>query len=355
MSIFIIAEAGVNHNGNISLALELVEKAAEAGADAVKFQTFSADEVVSENAPKAEYQIKRSAKPESHIEMLKNLQLSSHQHIELIKRCREKKIKFLSSPFDIKSLFFLTNELNLDTIKIPSGEITNGPLLLAAGKGGTDIIMSTGMSTIHEIETALGVLSFGFLNIKEKPSLDGFRKAGSSAEGLRVLKRKVTLLQCTTEYPAPISEINLSAMTTIRNTFGLPVGISDHSVGITVPIAAAALGAVAIEKHFTLDRELPGPDHHSSIEPYKLEKMVKSIREVEMALGDGKKEPMMSEIKNKNVVRKSLVAAKPIKKGEVFSQKLISVKRPGTGTSPMDYWELMGERAKKDFSIDELL
>jgi len=353
---YIIAEAGVNHNGNEDMAFNLVDVAVEAGADAVKFQTFKAENLVTKSADKAAYQKQTTDSAETHFEMLKRLELSHELHSRLITYCKEKKIDFLSSAFDLDSLDFLVNELKLKTLKIPSGEITNGPLLLAHARAGCNLILSTGMSTLAEVEEALGVLAFGFISNKAiKPSKTSFHQAYLSIEGKSLLKERVTILHCTTEYPSPIQEINLNAILTMRSAFGLKVGYSDHSEGITVPIAATAIGAVLIEKHFTLDKTLPGPDHKASLDPDDLYAMVKAIRAVEQAMGDGMKVPMPSELKNKPIARKSLTTTRNIKKGEKFTKDNITIKRPGIGISPMQYWHMLGETAKDNFGEDEVI
>lgn len=354
MSIYIIAEAGVNHNGSIDLSRQLIDVAAEAGADAVKFQTFQADELVSPSAPKAEYQIDLTDEQESQYEMLKRLELSEENHGELIHHCSKKGIQFLSTPFDFASVDLLTS-FSLPFIKVSSGDLTNAPLLLKIARTGRRVILSTGMSSLDEITMALEVIAYGYLNPFGIPSGEDFRAAFASREGQNLLKEKATLLHCTTEYPAPFSEVNLKAMDTLRETFGLTVGFSDHTRGISVPIAAAARGAAVVEKHFTLDRTLPGPDHKASLEPEELKNMVQSIREAESALGSHEKGMTPSEEKNAPVARKSLVAGKPIKKGECFSKENLSVKRPGTGLSPREYWNLLGTRAEKTYKKDEVI
>jgi len=351
----IIAEAGVNHNGSLERALALIDAAAEAGADVVKFQTFKSGAVISRFAVKAEYQVKSTGGDESQLEMVKKLELDEAAHRKLVAYCNKRSIQFLSTPFDLSSVEFLVKELEISRIKISSGEITNGPLLLKAAQSGKPIILSTGMSTLGEIETALGVLAFGYAKAISPPSLQAFGEAYGSDAGHKVLRDKVTLLHCTTEYPAPLSDVNLRAMSTLRQSFGLPVGYSDHSQGISIPLAAVALGAVIIEKHFTLDRNLPGPDHNASLEPNELKQMVKSIREVELALGSPIKRAAASEIKNKDVARKSIVAAVPISAGEPFSLSNLTTKRPGTGISPMYLWNMLGKRASRDFSADEVI
>jgi N-acetylneuraminate synthase len=357
-SVFIIAEAGVNHNGNRDLAFQLVDIALEAGADAVKFQTFKAENLVTKSAVKADYQKKTTNTDESQFSMLKRLELSHDTHQELIKYCNKKGIKFLSTAFDFDSLDFLVNNLSLNTLKIPSGEITNGPLLLAHAQTRCNLIISTGMATLGEIEEALGVIAFGLIcgmDLHERPSRNVFQQAYNSSDGQRFLKEKVTLLHCTTEYPAPLIDINLKAMQTMRSAFDLKVGYSDHSEGIAVPVAAIALGATLIEKHFTVDKTFPGPDHQASLEPSELIEMVVAIRSVEQAMGDGLKGPRPSELKNRSIARKSLVARTEIKKGDLFSEKNLTIKRPGIGVSPMDYWRMLSMEAQNDYNADEVV
>jgi N-acetylneuraminate synthase len=351
--VYIIAEAGVNHNGDVDLALELVEAAKEAGADAIKFQTFKAEQLVSRYAPKAPYQIKQTGRKESQFEMLRNLELGDTSHKKLLTHCKAREIDFLSSPFDLESLDFLLQELKLPRIKLPSGEITNAPLLLRAAWKRKPIILSTGMSTLEEVESALAVLAFGYLRMEQIPSHSHFQNAYSSENGQSFLRESVTLLHCTTEYPAPLDSVNLRAMRTLLSVFGLQVGYSDHTIGIAVPMAAVANGAKIIEKHFTLDRNFDGPDHQSSMEPLEFKYMVDSIRNVEQAMGGAKKIPAPVEIENRKNVRKSLVAACDILKGEVFSEKNITLKRPGEGLSPMSYWDVLGKKASRSFSADE--
>jgi N-acetylneuraminate synthase len=349
--VFIIAEAGVNHNGSLDLAKRLVDGAAEAGADAVKFQTFKAEKLVGKNASKAEYQMKTTDAAETQFEMIKKLELSEAAHHALFEHCARRGIEFLSAPFDMDSLRFLTT-LGVSRLKIPSGEITNAPLLLAAAKARLSIILSTGMSTLGDVETALGVLAFGYIN-GTNPSLKEFEAAYYSKEGMGALRKNVTLLQCTTEYPAPYDEVNLRAMKTLKNAFGLSAGLSDHTPGIVVPIAAAALGAAIIEKHFTLDKNMPGPDHKASLDVGELKTMVTAVRQVETALGSKVKIPAASEIKNMKIARKSIVAACDITKGEVFTEKNLTLKRPGDGISPVYYWEWLGRRAERNYLEDE--
>jgi N-acetylneuraminate synthase len=354
--VFIIAEAGVNHNGSIENALALIDVAAEAGADAVKFQTFKSEAVISRFAAKAAYQVQSTGSGESQLDMVRKLELNESAHEALVERCAMRGMLFLSTPFDSGSADFLVRRLNMPTIKIPSGEITNGPLLLQLARYKRPVILSTGMSTMAEIEQALGVLAFGYsLPEGAAPSLNAFTRSYCLPAGQLALKQYVTLLHCTTEYPAPLAEVNLNAMATLHSAFGLPVGYSDHTQGITVPIAAAALGAVVIEKHFTLDNNLPGPDHKASLEPMELTSMVRAIRAVELALGSAQKIPTPSELKNMPIARKSMVAATAILAGERLCDANLTAKRPGAGISPMSYWELLGTPAMRDYSPDEAL
>ena len=311
--VYIIAEAGVNHNGSIEMAKQLIDVAVEAGADAVKFQTFKAEKIVSRYAPKAEYQKKTTIETESQLEMLKKLELNEQSHRILIDHCQSRKIQFLSTPFDFYSIDLLTNTFDLPCLKIGSGEIANGPFLLKAAESGKPIILSTGMSTLGEIEEALSVLAFGYTSSGKNASMKSFRDVFQTEKAQRALREKVKILHCTSEYPASFKEVNLAVMETLRLSFGLLVGLSDHTPGIAVSIAAVALGASIIEKHFTLDKNLPGPDHKASLEPYELKEMVKSIRQVEASLGSSMKLPTQSESKNRDIVRKSLVAAIAIK------------------------------------------
>ncbi len=343
----IIAEAGVNHNGSVEMALELVDAAASAGADVVKFQTFQADRGVSSYAPKADYQKATTGTTESQLEMVRRLELDLKTHRRLLERCRERGIAFLSTPCDAPSVDLLVGELGLKIIKIPSGEITNGPLLLHIARTQSKMILSTGMSTLGEIEEALGVLAFGLLAKGRSPSRQAFQEAYISDKGQEALQEKVTLLHCTTEYPAPFEEVNLKVIETLRRAFCLPVGYSDHTEGIAVPIAAVALGATVIEKHFTLDRSLPGPDHRASLEPEELGAMVRSVRQIERAVGGSKKIPTPSEFRNRAIARKSLVAAKQIEEGECFSPENVTAKRPGDGMSPMESWNIFGTLSKR--------
>lgn len=355
MRVFIIAEAGVNHNGNLETAYQLVDAAVAAGADAVKFQTFKAENLVTRQGVKAEYQKTDGDPGETQLAMLKRLELKYEFHFQLLDYCRRKGIQFLSTAFDFESLDFLVGELELPVLKLPSGEITNGPFLLAHARTGKNIILSTGMATLGEVETALSVLAFGYLGADKAPSLQNFGEAYGSEAGQTLLKEKVTLLHCTSEYPTAPANVNLRAMDALAQAFSLKVGYSDHSVGLAIPIAAAARGASVIEKHFTLDKSLEGPDHKVSLEPVELKAMVAGIREIEQALGRPGKWPQHMELKNRDVVRKSLVAQYPIAKGDVFTETNVGVKRPGTGTSPMLYWDKLGQVSINDFQADDLL
>ncbi|GDY24149.1 N-acetylneuraminate synthase [Agarivorans sp. Toyoura001] len=352
----IIAEAGVNHNGDEKLAFELADAAYQSGADIVKFQTFKAKNLVTEEAKQADYQVTNTQKQESQLAMLSRLELSYDAHHELVKHCVKLGIEFLSTAFDSESLDFLVNDLGLTRLKLPSGELTNAPLVLEHARTGCDLIVSTGMATLSEIETALGVIAFGYTSDDSAvPSVQAFQEAYASDEGQRALKSKVTILHCTTEYPAPMEEINLKAMDTLGRAFDLPAGYSDHSQGITIPIAAVARGAVLIEKHFTLDNNMEGPDHKASLEPQDLTAMVSAIRQVEKALGSRVKTPTVSEVKNKAVARKSLVAARDINEGEAFSPQNMTIKRPGDGMSPYRYWDMLERTASKAYRAGELI
>ena len=350
---YVIAEAGVNHNGSLDMALRMVDAAKQAAAHAIKFQTFKAEKLVTQSAPKANYQRSSTGDDTNQFQMLKNLELNDSAHHQLAKHCREVGIDFLSTPFDIGSLDFLVKDLGLSTIKIPSGDITNGPLLLHAASYGCNIILSTGMSTLDEIEAALKVLALGFQSAGAIPSEKALDDAYTRCH--EVLRDRVCLLHCTSEYPAPLEDVNLMAMKSMEGRFGLPVGYSDHTMGIVVPIAAAALGAVVIEKHFTLDRSLPGPDHQASLTPGELSEMVAGIMAVRVSLGNGTKAPAVSELKNRIPARRSLVAACNIRAGEIFSEKNLTLKRPGGGHSGMDYWQWIGRTADRDYAADEMV
>lgn len=327
--VFIIAEAGVNHNGSVELAKKLIDVASEAGVDAVKFQTFKAENLVSKNAQKAEYQKETTDKTESQFEMIKKLELDTDTHIELIKYCKTKNIMFLSTPFDHDSIDLL-NELGLEIFKIASGEITNLPYLRHIGKLSKQVILSTGMADIGEIEDALDILI----------------EAGTK-------KDNITVLHANTMYPTPMKDVNLKAMVTIGNTFDIPFGYSDHTLGIEVDIAAVAMGATVIEKHFTLDKNMDGPDHKASLEPKELMAMVEGIRNIELALGSSVKKPSESESVNKLPGRKSIVAKVPIKEGEIYSSNNLTIKRPGNGLSPMLWDKMIGKIASQNYAIDD--
>ena len=329
MGIIIIAEAGVNHNGNVEIAKKMVLAAKKAGADYIKFQTFCPEKLVSKSAEKADYQKQNTIAQESQLEMLQQLALTQDDFFELKEYCKRKEIGFLSTPFDLDSLHFL-DSLDMDFWKLPSGEITNLPYLLEIAKTGKPVVMSTGMCELEEI----------------KEAVDYLRRAGTE---------KIILLHCNTEYPTPMEDVNLKAMQDIKDSLGLPVGYSDHTQGIEVPIAAAAMGACVLEKHFTLDRTMSGPDHRASLEPKELQSMVAAVRNIEKAMGNGKKEPSQSERKNIGAVRKSIVAKCKIKKGEIFSEENLTTKRPGTGISPLKWFELIGQRAKRDYETDQLI
>lgn len=328
-NVFVIAEAGVNHNGDIKIAMKLIDVAAAAGADAIKFQTFKAETLVSTNAPKAEYQLLATGALESQFEMIKRLELSHEFHGVLNEYCQSKNILFFSTPFDIESAAFL-DKMGMKIIKIPSGEITNLPYLRYIGSLQRPVIMSTGMAHLEEVKMAIDVLI----------------SSGTSRQNL-------TVLHCNTEYPTPYEDVNLRAMRTIRDECDVKVGYSDHTLGIEVSLAAVAMGATVIEKHITLDTNMEGPDHKASITPVELECLVRSIRNIEKALGSPVKQPSASEKKNTSIARKSIVAAKAIKKGEVFSETNITAKRPGTGLSPMAWDDVIGQVAKRHFKYDE--
>jgi N-acetylneuraminate synthase len=353
----VIAEAGVNHNGSLEMAFQLVDVAVNAGADIVKFQTFKAANLVTASASKAQYQIDTTGNYESQLSMLTRLELSYDAHHQLLEYCASKNIEFLSTAFDFESLDFLVNEIKVKRLKIPSGELTNSPFVLAHARTGLDIILSTGMATLEEVRNTLAVIAFGYIAPSDsQPLLSDFELAFQSDLGQQVLSKKVIILHCTTEYPAPFDEINLNAMDTLKQSFGLPVGYSDHSQGIAIPIAAVAKEAVVIEKHFTLDCSLPGPDHRASIEPLNLKMMVESIRQVEKALGNGVKKPTISEAKNITIARKSIVAKTDIKKGEPFNVSNLTMKRPGSGMSPDMFWQLTsGQVASKCYQPGDLI
>lgn len=331
MSVLIIAEAGVNHNGDLEMARQLVAAAAAAGADIIKFQTFNARKLVTSGAAKAAYQIANTGNDEGQLDMIRKLELSRQDHEALIDECRRHGIRFFSTAFDTDS-FDMLMDTGVDQVKVPSGELTNLPLLRHMTRNGLPVMLSTGMATLGEVEAALDVIE----------------RNGTP-------RQLITILHCTTEYPAPMEDVNLRAMLSMKAAFGVEVGYSDHTPGIEIPVAAVALGATIIEKHFTLDCNLPGPDHKASLEPDRFKAMVDAIRNVEIALGDGIKRPSASELKNKPIARKSLVAACHIRAGERFSAENLAAKRPGTGISPMQWDAVIGRVAVRDFQTDELI
>ena len=330
-NVLIIGEAGVNHNGDLNIARKLIDVAVEAGVDMVKFQTFITEEGITGNAEKAKYQFRATDKKETQFEMLKKLELDREAHEELIRHCNHKGIRFLSTAFDHPSIDLL-NELNIPLYKVPSGEITNLPYLRHIGRMGKPVILSTGMATLKEVEDAINVL----------------RESGTP-------KGEITVLHCNTSYPTPMEDVNLKGMLTIRDELEVKVGYSDHTLGIEIPIASVAMGASVIEKHFTLDRGMEGPDHKASLDPCELKAMVNAIRNIENALGDGVKRPSSSEMENKSVARKSIVAARDILEGEILTKEDLVAKRPGTGISPMKWDEIIGTIAQRDFSKDEAI
>lgn len=350
---YIIAEAGVNHNGQIDLAKKLVDVAAEAGADAVKFQTFKAEKLVTKDAEQADYQKKNSAKVEAQFEMLKRLELDDKAHQDVYDHCQEKGIDFLSTPFDEESLNFLVHKFNMPVVKIASGEITNAPFLLDIARTRRDIILSTGMSTLEDIEKALQVLAYGLCVPEGHPSWQELRENFSQEKTQKVLQEKLRVLHCTTEYPAPFDEVNMLAMKKIQETFQVPVGYSDHTQGILAPVVAASLGACVIEKHFTLDRNMEGPDHKASLEPRELKEMVRQVRLVEKMLGAQEKMVTESELKNRSVARKSLILAREVSQGQPLKLSDFTAQRPGDGLSPMDVWDYIGTKAPRDFDKGE--
>ena len=353
---FIIAEVGVNHNGSVAAAKKLVKIAKDSGADAVKFQTFEIENLLTKKAKKAGYQKKNLGNTDSQYDMLSKLVLSEVDFLKIKKYCNEVGIEFMSTAFDIPSLEFLAEELQQPSIKIPSGDVLNGPLLLAAARTGKQILLSTGMCHLGDIEQALGVLAFGFLDDGSVPQSHAiFKDMFSSEEGWQMLRSRVSLLHCTTEYPAPFKDVNLKAMQTLGTAFDLAVGISDHSMGIEVPIGAVALGATVVEKHFTLDSDMEGPDHKASLNPDDLASMISAIRNISISLGDGRKFPRQSEIKNIEIARKYIVAARPIKAGQVIAEGDIIAKRATKGISPIFYWDILGSTSDRDYMIDDVI
>jgi len=351
-STVIIAEAGVNHNGDAELALRLVDAAADAGADIVKFQTFKAESLATAAAAKADYQVTNTREGGSQVDMLRRLELTQEQHHALLARCSARGIRFMSTAFDSESLAFLAT-LGMPAIKIPSGDITCAPLLLQAARLRRPMFVSTGMSTLGDIEAALGVIAHGLTTTAEPTGKRDFEAAYAAPEGRRALQEHVTLLHCVTQYPAPAHAVNLRAMKTLATAFGLPVGYSDHTLGVDIALAAVALGASVIEKHFTIDRTLAGPDHAASLEPAELARLVVGIRTIELALGSSDKVPAPDEMANRAVARRSVVAAKPIRAGEPIALGSLTCKRPGSGISPMEVWDLAGTSASRDYGIDD--
>ena len=349
-----IAEAGVNHNGSIKLGKRLVDVAVDSGANAVKFQTFKAERIVTRYAEMASYQKKNTGRETSQLEMLEKLELDIETHVELMDYCKMRGIQFLSTPFDAESVDLLV-KLGVPLIKISSGEITNALLLYKIGWTGLPAVLSTGMATLGEIQTSLSFLVNGYSELPMAKSEEESLLVLKASKSQRLLMKKVTLMHCTTEYPAPMNEVNLRAIQTLKRNFGLRVGYSDHTEGIIAAVAAVAMGAEVIEKHFTLDRTLPGPDHGMSLEPSELTSMIKSIRTVETALGSGQKIPSESELRNRHIVRKSLVASSPIKRGEEFTEANLGIKRPGSGISPFYYQQFLGKIATRDYEPDEMI
>lgn len=352
--VFIVAEAGVNHDGSLDDALTLVDVAAEAGADAVKFQTFRADALVTQRAAKAAYQVANTGHDGGQADMLRRLELSEDAHHRIADRCRARGVAFMSTAFDMEGLALL-ERLGVPAIKIPSGDLTWGSMLLAAARTGRPLFVSTGMADLDEVRQALGVIAFGLTRRGGPSGLTDCQDAFASDEGRAAVAERVTVLQCTTQYPAPASAANLRAMTTMAAEFGVPVGYSDHTLGIAVATAAVALGARVIEKHFTLSRDRPGPDHLASLEPDELVALVKAIREVEAALGDGIKAPSAAEMPNRPIARRSLVAAAPVDAGETWSESMVTAKRPADGLTPMRWWDVAGGRARRAYSVDDAL
>jgi N-acetylneuraminate synthase len=352
--VFFIAEAGVNHNGSLELALKLVDAAVAAGADAVKFQTFKAPMLVTADAAKAEYQVANMKEGGAQLGMLQRLELSENDHYRLMAHCRDAGISFMSTAFDTQSLAFLS-KFEMPAVKLASGDITCAPLLLQAARLRKPLIVSTGMSTLADIEDALGVIAFGLTSDAEPTGRADFRTAYCSARSRQALSRYVSLLHCVTQYPASPASVNLRAMDSMAACFGLTVGYSDHTLGLEVSLAAVARGARIIEKHFTLDRSLPGPDHVASLMPDELKHLVAGIRNIEVALGSTLKAPAATEAGHLLVARRSLVAARPLRRGEPITADALVCKRPGYGLSPMEFWDLLGRPAARDFAIDELI
>ena len=352
--VYVIAEAGVNHNGQRDMAFELVDKAADSGADAVKFQTFNAQKLAARTAPKAAYQKRTTDSDESQLAMLKKLELPLEWHADLQNHAAKRGIQFLSTAFDLDSLAFLET-LDLPFYKIPSGEITNGPLLWEFARTGRRLVVSTGMATLGEVEEALAVLAHGICNSDLPKSSADIWQFWGGRDALEAVRNRVSLLHCTSQYPTAFTEVNLAAMDTLAQAFGLPVGYSDHTEGTLIPIAAVARGVCIIEKHFTLSRDLPGPDHKASLIPGELAEMVAAIRGLEVAIGDSRKVPQLSEWDSRKAARQSLVASQAIRAGDVFTQSNITTARAGGGISAMRYWDYLGATASRATSAGEAL
>jgi N-acetylneuraminate synthase len=352
--VYIIAEAGVNHNGNFDLALKMIEVAAEAGADAVKFQTFSAIKLANSRAPKADYQKRTTNSEESQLEMLQKLELSHECHYELKEHAQKHGITFLSSAFDEESLDFLNN-LNLPLFKIPSGEITNAPLLWKFAKTGKPLILSTGMATIGEVEVALAIFTHALNNNNQPGSLNEVWLSWCNIAHRKALKNHVTLLHCTSQYPTPYDEANLRSMVTLKSTFNLDIGYSDHTEGTLVPVAAVAMGATVIEKHFTLDKNLNGPDHMASLDPEELKSMISDIRILQKILGSGIKAPQIHEWQTRLAARQQLVAITTIQHGQLFTPQNLGTSRAEVGTSPIHYWDMLGKTAKRSYKAGDAI
>lgn len=351
---YIIAEAGVNHNGQRALAFELIDAAAEAGVDAVKFQTFDSAKLASNATPKASYQKKYTSESESQLAMLKSLELPRAWHKKLQQHAQSKGVEFLSTAFDSESLEFLTT-LDLPLFKVPSGELTNGKLLWRFAQTGKRLLLSTGMATLSEVELALAVVAHSINNDREPKSLEEVWQAWSNSEWRRSLKGRIVLLHCTSQYPTPFEEVNLRAMDTLAHSFSLEVGYSDHTEGTLIPIAAVARGARVIEKHFTLDRKLPGPDHRASLEPPQLKEMVESIRSLSLALGDGMKAPQASEWDTRLAARQQIVASQAIEAGESFSSKNLDTKRCGEGIPASEIWDIIGRQSHRTYNAGDVI
>ena len=351
----IIAEAGVNHNGSEDIAFDLIDVAHAAGADIVKFQTFKSSDLVTQNAKKAQYQSINTKNDASQLKMLKDLELPYSSFKKLANYCDDLRIEFLSTAFDKTSLDFLVNDIGMRRLKIPSGELNNAPFILDHARTGMSIILSTGMSNLNEIKMALGVIAFGYIGDERTPSIQSFEEAFNSIEGKNILKEKVHLLHCTSEYPAPLEEVNLNAIQLLKKEFGLKIGYSDHTLGIDVALGAVALGAEVIEKHFSLSRDSEGPDHRASLEPDELSLMISKIRQMEIALGKEEKIRTSSESKNLKIVRKSIVAEKTINPGDQFSSLNISIKRPGVGMQPISFWDLLSKKSSKKYKPGDLI